>query len=694
MRGGRAALRKRAPEARGAREPHPLRAIVRRERGRAHEQRARFVVAALPQPQQPKAAERVRIARARGRGTREERLGGRRIAARKRLQAALLRDVVRIAREAKPRVALLLERGGVAAKLVVLGCERQIGAQCVEIREVAPGRLQHAAPQRERGAPVRIRPRDERPREPVRLRARVVALVQQLREHRRRVGVRRIGGDGPAQRVDRARAAIGRARDDLVILGAERARRRAVREQRDDAAGRFVTAPAAREQPNLRHLLAAARRDAVFVVDLARRERAGRRLLQAFERRARALRVADAQQDPRVLGEQRRIARRDQQRLAQRVAREVVAMLVRPHARRRVQRAHGISVGRVRRRDGLRRRRRATRRRGHEADRRRLLRRHGRHERHRIRRRERAKRGRREAGRRERQRRRGRARERRGRRRVTMRRVRRHRACLRGRRIERRARHRRRPNRRRLRHRGGLRRHGRRHRFDIRRSRIDRRARSRLKPRRRRSRHRPSPRRRGRRHRLDIRRSRIDRRTRSRFKPRRRRSRHRGGLRRRGRRHRLDIRRSRIDRRARSRLKPRRRRSRHRGGPRRRGRRHRFDIRLHRARRRIRARRHEPRRRRRRLHRNRPSGRGRAHTGASVRIGERSFRCRPPRSNVVRRGGREAWHGERDRRDGRDPGAARAAPRAPPRLRPRRQRAGVEHGSLHRTRSVPSAANR
>lgn len=158
-------------------------------------------------------------------------------------------------------------------------------------------------------------------------------LVQQPRQRHGRAGVLRIGRDPAAQRGKRRLAATRRIRADLVILGAKRTRRRAVRKQRDDPPRGFVGAAAAREQANLRHLAAPARRDTVFVGHAPRGGRIRRLRLQARQRRLRAFRVAEPQQHADLFGQQLGIARRDQQPLAQRIAREIVAMLDAPHPR-------------------------------------------------------------------------------------------------------------------------------------------------------------------------------------------------------------------------------------------------------------------------------------------------------------------------------------------------------------------------
>ncbi|MDR9000160.1 hypothetical protein FEP67_06329 [Burkholderia multivorans] len=346
----RAALREQPPELRGAREALPLAALIGRERCGACEQRARFVVPPFAQPQQPEAADRVRIVGTRTHRARQERLGRREIAARERLQAALLRDVVGIAFEPPPRVALPVELGRAIAELGIVRHEREIGMQRVEIGGIGAGRLQHVPPQRHRVGMVGVGARRERPRDTVGFGARVVALVQQPRERERRIGVMRIGRERATQRGDRRRTAARRVRDDLVVLGAERTGRRTVRKQRDDPSGRFVGPAATREQPDLRHLAAAARRDAQFVGGAPRIGRVGCARLQPGERGLRALRVAEPQQHAHLFGEQRGIVGRDQQPLVQRVAREVVSMLDAPHPRGREQPARIDRVGRCGRR--------------------------------------------------------------------------------------------------------------------------------------------------------------------------------------------------------------------------------------------------------------------------------------------------------------------------------------------------------
>ncbi|MDR9066372.1 hypothetical protein FEP47_05646 [Burkholderia multivorans] len=217
--------------------------------------------------------------------------------------------------------------------------------QCVEIGGIGAGRLQHVPPQRHRIGMVGVGARRERPRDAVGFGARVVALVQQPRERERRIRVLRIGRERAAQRGDRRRTTARRVRDDLVVLGAERTGRRTVRKQRDDPSGRFVGPAATREQPDLRHLAAAARRDAEFVgrtpgiggIRCARP--------QPGERGLRALRVAEPQQHAHLFREQPGIVGRDQQPLVQRVAREVVAMLDAPHPRGREQPARIDRVG-------------------------------------------------------------------------------------------------------------------------------------------------------------------------------------------------------------------------------------------------------------------------------------------------------------------------------------------------------------
>lgn len=339
-------MREQPPELRGAREALPLAALIGRERCGACEQRARFVVPPFAQPQQPEAADRVRIVGTRTHRARQQRLGRREIAARERLQAALLRDVVGIAFEPPPRVALPVERGRAIAELGIVGHEREIGMQRVEIGGIGAGRLQHVPPQRHRIGMVGVGARRERPRDAVRFGARVVALVQQPRERERRIGVLRIGRERATQRGDRRRTAARRVGDDLVVLGAERTGRRTVRKQRDDPSGRFVGPAATREQPDLRHLAAAARRDAEFVGRAPRIGRVGCARLQPGERGLRALRVAEPQQHAHLFGEQLGIVGRDQQPLVQRVAREIVAMLDAPHSRGREQPARIDRVGR------------------------------------------------------------------------------------------------------------------------------------------------------------------------------------------------------------------------------------------------------------------------------------------------------------------------------------------------------------
>ncbi|VWC50393.1 hypothetical protein BLA15945_07864 [Burkholderia lata] len=205
--------------------------------------------------------------------------------------------------------------------------------QRVEIRGIIAGRLQHAPPQRHCLRTVSVGALRERPGDPVCLRPRVGALVQEPCERHRRARVLRVGRDRAAQRDDRRLTPARRIRHDLVILGAERALRRTVRKQRDDPPGCLVRAAAAREQTNLRHLAAPARRDAVLVGHPPRGGCIRRLRLQARERRLRAFRVAEPQQHAHLFGQQVGIARRDQQPLAQRVAREVVAMLDAPHPR-------------------------------------------------------------------------------------------------------------------------------------------------------------------------------------------------------------------------------------------------------------------------------------------------------------------------------------------------------------------------
>ncbi|POM20927.1 hypothetical protein CSX04_02349 [Burkholderia cepacia] len=239
--------------------------------------------------------------------------------------------------------------------------------QRIEIRGIAAGRLQHAPPLRHRLRMVGVGALRERPREPVRLRPRVGTLVQEPHERHRRARVLRIGRDRAAQRGDRRLASARRIRHDLVVLGAERTVRRTVRKQRDDPPCRLVGTAAAREQANLRHLAAPARRDAIFVGDPPRGRRIRRLGLQARERGLRAFRVAEPQQHANLFGQQLRIARRDQQPLAQRVARKVVAMLDAPHPRG-VELALRIGGrGRRRHRGGCHRRARrgARRRRAH-----------------------------------------------------------------------------------------------------------------------------------------------------------------------------------------------------------------------------------------------------------------------------------------------------------------------------------------
>ncbi|VWD51385.1 hypothetical protein BCO18430_07511 [Burkholderia contaminans] len=205
--------------------------------------------------------------------------------------------------------------------------------QRVEIRGIAAGRLQHAPPQRHRLRMIGVGALRERPGDPVRLRPRVGALVQKPRERHRRARVLRIGRDRAAQRGDRRLASARRIRHDLVVLGAECTRRRAVRKQRDDPPGCLVGTAAAREQADLRHLAAPARRDAVLVSHPPRGGRIRRLRLQARERRLRAFRIAEPQQHAHLFGQQLGIARRDQQPLAQGITCEVVTMLGAPHPR-------------------------------------------------------------------------------------------------------------------------------------------------------------------------------------------------------------------------------------------------------------------------------------------------------------------------------------------------------------------------
>lgn len=353
-RGRCAALGEQAPELRGAREALPLAALIGcGQRRSAREQRTRFVMPSFAQPQQPEAAERIGVVGPGARGAREQRIGAGQIAAGERLQAALLRDVVGIAFELALRVALLVELGRAVVEFRVVRHQFEISVQRVQIREIGARGLQYVPPDVHRFRMVGVRALRERPCDPVRLRARLGALVQQPRERHRRVDVLRIGRDPPTQRGERRFAAARRIREDLVILGAERARRRAVRKQRDDAARGFVRAAAAGEQANLRHLAAAARRDAVFVGRAARVRRRRCARLQARERGLGAFRIAEPQQHAHLLGEQARIVRCDQQPLAQRIARKIVAMFVAPHARGRQQALRVRAIGRAQRRGRL-----------------------------------------------------------------------------------------------------------------------------------------------------------------------------------------------------------------------------------------------------------------------------------------------------------------------------------------------------
>lgn len=153
-----AALREQPPELRGACEALPFPALIGRARGGLREQRARFVVPPFAQAQQAEAAERVRVVRSRTRRPRQQRIGRGQVAARERLQPALLRDVVGIAFEPAPRVALPVETGRTVAEFGVVRREREIRMQRVEIRGIVAGRLQHAAPQRHRLGMVGVVP--------------------------------------------------------------------------------------------------------------------------------------------------------------------------------------------------------------------------------------------------------------------------------------------------------------------------------------------------------------------------------------------------------------------------------------------------------------------------------------------------------------------------------------------------------